>query len=238
MKKWTVTLTPVKEVKTMFTGIIEEMGKLKKIQHGTDSARLTFEAAEVLKDVRLGDSIAVNGICLTVVHFNERFFDVDVMAETLRKTNLEDLKPGDRVNLEPALRAGDRLGGHIVSGHIDGVGVITRQRREDIAVLTEIRAPAEVMRYVVKKGSTAIDGISLTVVDCTRDSFQVSLIPHTASLTTLGYKKTGARVNLEADIIGKYVERLLGLDRDDAGTPAVGSRSGLTMDYLAENGFL
>ncbi len=222
----------------MFTGIIEEMGKMKKIQHGTDSARLTLEASEVLKDVRLGDSIAVNGICLTVVHFNERFFDVDVMAETLRKTNLEGLKPGDRVNLERALRVGDRLGGHIVSGHIDGVGVITRQKREDIAVLTEIRAPAEVMKYVVKKGSVSIDGISLTVVDCTGDSFQVSLIPHTASLTTLGYKKTGDRVNLEADIIGKYVERLLGLNTGEAGTPAVSSRSSLTMDYLAENGFL
>ncbi len=222
----------------MFTGIIEEMGILKKIQHGSDSARLNIEASEVLRDVRLGDSIAVNGICLTVVHFNGRFFDVDVMAETLRKTNLEDLKPGDRVNLERALRVGDRLGGHIVSGHIDGVGVITRQQREDIAVVTDIRAPAEVMKYVVKKGSVAIDGISLTVVDCTSDSFQVSLIPHTASLTSLGYKKTGDRVNLEADIIGKYVERLLGFKKDETGPAEAGSRSRLTMDYLAENGFI
>ncbi|WP_418790471.1 riboflavin synthase [Phosphitispora sp. TUW77] len=222
----------------MFTGIIEEMGILKKIQRGADSARLTLEASEVLKDVRLGDSIAVNGICLTVVDFNERFFDADVMAETLRKTNLEDLKPGDRVNLERALKVGGRLGGHIVSGHIDGVGIITRQHKEDIAVITSIRAPAEVIKYVVKKGSVAIDGISLTVVDCTNDSFQVSLIPHTASLTTLGYKKTGDRVNLEADIIGKYVERLVGFNTDEAGSRAVSSQSKLTMDYLAEKGFL
>lgn len=217
----------------MFTGIVEEMGKLNKIQKSAKSARLTVEANAVLKDVKLGDSIAINGICLTVVQFNERLFDVDVMAETLRKTNLEELKPGDRVNLERALRVGDRLGGHIVSGHIDGVGVISRQQREDIAVVTDIRAPAEVMKYIVKKGSVAIDGISLTVTDYTDEAFQVSLIPHTASLTTLGYKKVGDRVNLEADVIGKYIERLTGFHsgkREDSG--------GVSMEYLAQNGFL
>lgn len=219
----------------MFTGIVEELGKIKKITHGADSARLTIEGEKVLTDVKLGDSIAVNGICLTVVVFNDRFFDVDVMAETLRKTNLEELKPGDRVNLERALQVGDRLGGHIVSGHIDGVGVITRQQREDIAVITEIKAPVEVMRYVVKKGSVAIDGISLTVVDCTNEAFQVSLIPHTAKLTTLGYKKQGDRVNLEADIIGKYVERLLGFG---ANTGSTGRNPGLSLDFLAQNGFV
>lgn len=219
----------------MFTGIIEEMGRIKKVRLGADSARLTIEGEVVLGDVRLGDSIAVNGICLTVVDFNERFFNVDVMAETLRKTNLEELKPGDRVNLERALRVGDRLGGHIVSGHIDGVGVISRRQREDIAVITEVRAPREVMRYVVKKGSIAIDGISLTVVDCGSEFFSVSLIPHTAGLTTLGYKKTGDRVNLESDIIGKYVERLMGLTGNDK---EAGSRGGLTIEYLAQNGFL
>ena len=223
----------------MFTGIIEEMGKLKKIQHGADSARLTIGAGQVLKDVRLGDSIAVNGICLTVVHFSDRFFDVDVMAETLRKTNLEDLKPGDKVNLELALRMGDRLGGHIVSGHIDGVGVITRQRKEDIAVVTDIRAPVEIMKYIVKKGSVAIDGISLTVADCTVESFQVSLIPHTALLTTLGLKKTGDRVNLESDIIGKYVERLMSFNSEEPKNSAGHGRgSSLTMGYLAEHGFI
>lgn len=211
------------------------MGKIKKIYRGPDSARITIEGEKVLSDVKLGDSIAVNGICLTVVVFTDRFFEVDVMAETLRKTNLAELKPGDRVNLERALRVGDRLGGHIVSGHIDGVGVISRQQREDIAVITEIKAPAEVMRYVVRKGSVAIDGISLTVVDCTDEAFQVSLIPHTAMLTTLGYKKQGDRVNLESDIIGKYVERLLGFT---ANTGPTGKSPELSLDFLAQNGFI
>lgn len=219
----------------MFTGIVEELGKINKIHHGADSARLTIKGEKVLTDVKLGDSICVNGICLTVVMFNDRFFDVDVMAETLRKTNLEELKPGDRVNLERALQVGDRLGGHIVSGHIDGVGTITRQQREDIAVITEIKAPLEVMRYVVKKGSVAIDGISLTVAECTDEAFCVSLIPHTAKLTTLGYKKQGDRVNLESDIIGKYVERLLGFA---ANTESTGRSSGVSFDFLAQNGFL
>lgn len=218
----------------MFTGIIEEMGTIKKIRHGRDSARLTIEGDIVLEDVKLGDSIAVNGICLTVVGFSEQSFDVDVMAETLRKTNLEELKPGDRVNLERALRVGDRLGGHIVSGHIDGVGTIARQQREDIAILTDIRAPSGVLKYIVKKGSVAVDGISLTVVDVTDDTFRVSLIPHTAKLTTLGYKKAGDRVNLESDIIGKYVERLLGFKGEDV----CGKSAELTLDYLAQHGFL
>jgi riboflavin synthase len=200
----------------LFTGIVEEMGQIKKIQHGADSVRLTVEGQVVLGDVKLGDSIAVNGICLTVVSFNDRFFDVDVMAETLRKTNLNELKSGDRVNLERALRVGDR-------------------QREDIAVLTTIKAPPEVMKYVVKKGSIAIDGISLTVTDCTNHNFQVSLIPHTAKLTTLGYKKTGDQVNLESDIIGKYVERLLSFKTDDKSGE---SKSSLTLEYLAEKGFL
>lgn len=218
----------------MFTGIIEEMGKIKKIHKGNDSARLTIEADVVLTDVKLGDSIAVNGICLTVVNFSRSIFDVDVMAETLRKTNLEELKPGDRVNLERALRVGDRLGGHIVSGHIDGVGVISRQQREDIAILTEIEAPPEVMKYVVTKGSVAIDGISLTVVNCTDKALVVSLIPHTAKLTTLGYKKTGDRVNLESDIIGRYVERLMGFKESESSK----SEGKMSLGFLADNGFL
>ncbi len=219
----------------MFTGIVEELGKLRKMRRGSDSARLTIEGKAVLTDVKLGDSIAVNGVCLTVVGFNDRFFEVDVMAETLRKTNLEELKPGDLVNLERALRVGDRLGGHIVSGHIDGVGEIVSQRREDIAVLTDIRAPVEVMKYVVRKGSIAVDGISLTVVDCTDDVFRVSLIPHTAEMTTLGYKRVGDRVNLESDIIGRYVERLTGFREKGR---EEGSGGGLTLDFLAEKGFL
>jgi len=219
----------------LFTGIVEELGKLRKIQRGSDSAKLTIEGSVVLNDVRLGDSIAVNGVCLTVVRYNDRFFDVEVMAETLRKTNLEELKPGDLVNLERALRVGDRLGGHIVSGHIDGVGEIVSQQREDIAILTDIRAPAGVMKYVVKKGSVAVDGISLTVVDCTDEMFRVSLIPHTARMTTLGYKKVGDRVNLESDIIGRYVERLMNFRETGRDK---GSGGPLTLDFLAEKGFL
>lgn len=218
----------------IFTGIIEELGKIKKIHKGSDSGRLTIEADVVLSDVKLGDSIAVNGICLTVVKFDRKFFDVDVMAETLRKTNLEELKPGDRVNLERALKVGDRLGGHIVSGHIDGVGIISRQQREDIAILTEIKAPEEVMKYVVTKGSIAIDGISLTVVNCTDESFVVSLIPHTAKLTTLGYKRVGDRVNLESDIIGRYVERIMGFTDNKSYKQG----DSLSLDFLAKNGFL
>lgn len=218
----------------MFTGIVEEMGKLVKVKYGSNSARLTIEGRKVLEGVRLGDSIAVNGICLTVVNFSEGFFAVDVMAETLRKTNLEDLKPGDGVNLERALMVGDRLGGHIVSGHIDGVGTIVSQVKEDIAVVTGIKAPPELMKYIIKKGSVAVDGISLTVADCSNDTFQVSLIPHTAKLTTLGYKKVGHRVNLEADIIGKYVERLLGFGRSEQ--PKEPGK--LTAEYLTEQGFI
>lgn len=219
----------------MFTGIIEELGTIRKIRHGPDSVRLTIEGREVLKDVKLGDSIAVNGICLTVVYFSDRVFDVDVMAETLRKTNLEDLKPGSPVNLERALRVGDRLGGHIVSGHIDGVGTITRRLNEDIAVVTDVTAPPEVMKYIITKGSIAVDGISLTVVDCTDHTFRVSLIPHTAKLTTLGHKKVGDRVNLESDIIGKYVERIMGFK----GSALPGnSRGAISLDFLADQGFL
>lgn len=225
----------IQEVKFLFTGIIEEMGKLKKISRGNDSVRLTISGEAVLKDAKLGESIAVNGICLTVVQFNEYSFEVDVMAETLRKTTLEELKPGSLVNLERALRVGDRLGGHIVSGHIDDIGVITGLIREDIAIIMEIKAPVEVMKYVISKGSIAVDGISLTVVDCTDEVFRVSLIPHTAKLTSVGHKKTGDRVNLESDIIGKYIERLTSFKEKPGQRPG---GSSLTLDYLAENGFL
>lgn len=217
----------------MFTGLVEELGILRNTARGTDSARLTIEARVVTENVRLGDSIAVNGVCLTVVDFDRNFFAADVMAETLAKTNLGALKPGDRVNLERALCLGDRLGGHLVSGHIDGVGKIQRMERHDIAILVTITAPAEVLKYIVKKGSVAIDGISLTVVDFNKDNFQVSLIPHTAHATTLGYKKPGDTVNLEVDIIGKYIERLVSGQREEAG-----ESQGLSLGFLAEHGFV
>ena len=175
----------------MFTGIVEELGVLKSINKTSKSARLIIEGQVVLDDVKLGDSIAVNGVCLTVTEFDARTFAVDVMAETLAKSNIGLLKPSSRVNLERALRLSDRLGGHLVSGHIDGTGSIIGQQQVEIAVVTEIKAPPQVMKYIVRKGSVAIDGISLTVVDHTEDTFRVSLIPHTAKLTTLGFKKTG-----------------------------------------------
>lgn len=217
----------------LFTGIIEEKGILRQVKYEGPSARLVLDAELVLEDVHIGDSIAVNGVCLTVVVFNRRQFEADIMPETLRKTNLGMLKAGDEVNLERALKAGSRLGGHIVSGHIDGVGTVKSLKKEGIATLFEVQAPEQVMKYVIPKGSIAIDGTSLTVVDCTRESFRVSLIPHTSILTVVGRKKAGDPVNLEADMMGKYVERILSFtkDRDE-------KESGLTMEFLAEKGFI
>lgn len=213
----------------MFTGIVEELGTVKTVTKGARSAVLKVSAATVLKDVRMGDSICVNGVCLTVVGFNSSGFSADVMAETLLRSNLGELRPGDRVNLERALKPTDRLGGHIVSGHIDGVGSIRSIRREDIANVFTIAAPEGVLRYIIEKGSIAMDGISLTVVDFAEDSFRVSIIPHTAANTTLGFKKEGAKVNLEADMIAKYVERLF---------PGAKGGPGMTRGFLAEHGFM
>ncbi|MZP29057.1 riboflavin synthase [Heliobacterium undosum] len=224
----------------MFTGIVEELGVVRAISRGARSAKIEINAKTVVEDVKLGDSIAVNGVCLTVVRFDGSGFTADVMAETIDRTALSELQPGHRVNLERAVRAGDRLGGHIVSGHIDAVGVIRGQERVDIAVVTEIAAPPELLRYVIPKGSIAIDGISLTVVDVFEAAFTVSLIPHTAGLTTLGLKKPGHKVNLEADVIGKYVERLLTgrIPSAESGrAAAAGKGSRLTREFLLENGY-
>lgn len=218
----------------MFTGLVEELGTLRAVRKGADSALLTIEAEKVLGDLKIGDSVAVNGVCLTVTTYDGKSFTADVMAETLSKSNLGDIKPGDRVNLERALRLGDRLGGHLVSGHIDGVGTIVNKERFDIAIVITVSAPREVMRYIIKKGSIAIDGTSLTVVDFAGEMFSVSLIPHTAHATTLGYKNIGQTVNLEADIIGKYIERLLSSRGDVAGE----DNPGVTMEVLMKNGFV
>jgi riboflavin synthase len=219
----------------MFTGLVEELGILRSVRKGPDSALLNVEAKNIFTDLKIGDSVAVNGVCLTVTSYEGQCFTADVMSETLAKSNLGELKSGDRVNLERALRLGDRLGGHLVSGHIDGVGTITNMERFDIATLITISAPKEVMRYIIKKGSVAVDGTSLTVVDFAGDKFTVSLIPHTAHATTLGYKKRGASVNLEADIVGKYIERLLG--SKDETVPNAGN-SGLSLEFLMKNGFV
>ncbi len=194
----------------MFTGIIEEMGSVKSLRRSGGSARLTLSALKVLEGTALGDSICVNGVCLTVVEMGSGEFSADVAVETLRVTNLGELATGSRVNLERALQLSARIGGHLVSGHVDAVGRIRERREEGNGWRVLFDAPEPVLRYVIKKGSIAIDGISLTVADVDPAGFSIAMIPHTAKLTTLGYKKAGDTVNLEADIIGKYVERLLG----------------------------
>ncbi|MGQ9533275.1 MAG: riboflavin synthase [Desulfotomaculales bacterium] len=213
----------------MFTGIVEELGTVRALVRGPASARLTVAAQKTLEGTRVGDSIAVNGACLTVTDLERGAFTADVMAETLARTNLGELRPGDQVNLERALRLGDRLGGHLVTGHVDGVGVLADRRRQDIAELVTIQAPSEVLRYLVPKGAVAVDGISLTVVDYDTGSFRVAIVPHTARHTTLGFKRPGAKVNLEADLIGKYVAKLLA---PHTRTAALDER------FLAEHGFL
>ncbi len=191
----------------MFTGLIEEIGRVQSIIKSTKSARIIINADRILKEVKLGDSISTNGVCLTVTSFTSNSFSVDVMAETMRRSNLHILSPGDEVNLERALRLGDRLGGHLVSGHIDGMGTITKYENEDNAVWVTIETSPEVLKYIVQKGSIAIDGISLTVAYVDETVFKVSIIPHTKDITTLLRKKVGDIVNLECDMIGKYIEK-------------------------------
>lgn len=197
----------------MFTGLIEETGLLGSIRRGKDSAVLTIRASTVLKDLKIGDSIAVNGVCLTVISFDTRTFCADVMHETLNRSALGQLSAGARVNLERAMPANGRFGGHIVAGHVDGMGKILRIRRDDNALWYTISAAPALLRYIVEKGSITIDGISLTVANVDAESFSVSVIPHTAAKTTLSDRRTGDFVNLETDIIGKYVECLLRADR-------------------------
>jgi len=214
----------------MFTGIIEEVGTVKAVQHSGSNSFIRIEAKKIMEDIHLGDSIAVNGVCLTVTHFDSTTFQADVMNETLSRSSLGSLRNGSPVNLERAMAAGGRFGGHIVSGHIDGTGTVSNIRNDGIAVWYTISANADILRYIVEKGSIAIDGISLTVAKVTDNSFSVSIIPHTASVTILGTKKIGDIVNLENDIVGKYVEKLM--------KPADSPQSGLNMEMLAKNGFI
>lgn len=220
----------------MFTGLIEELGRVKSLAKGAKSVRITIEAHTVLDDVNLGDSIAVNGTCLTAVAFGTDWFTADVMPETVERTVLAKLNIGDLVNLERTLKVGDRVGGHIVSGHVDGVGTILSKTPNDNAIVVKIAAGPEVMRYIVSKGSIAIDGISLTVADVETDCFTVSLIPHSAKETTLGIKDSGDSVNLEGDILGKYVEKMLGLSAENQVNRK--KSSGISTDLLLQNGFM
>ena len=216
----------------MFTGIIEEIGTVRRVVSGPKEGSLDIQAKLVLEGARIGDSIAVNGVCLTVTSLRESGFTADVMPETLRRSNLGNLRGGDSVDLERAMAADGRFGGHMVSGHIDGTGTITGLRREGIATWVNIAAPPEILRYIVEKGSIAIDGVSLTVAAVTDRDFSVSLIPHTGSQTILLQKKPGDQVNLENDIVGKYVERLL-----SPAAPEQATESRITMDFLREHGF-
>jgi riboflavin synthase len=214
----------------MFTGLIEEIGKVEAVAKLPKSARISIRAERVLEDVKLGDSISTNGVCLTVISFDKKSFTVDVMAETMGRSNLGRLTQGDEINLERALRVGDRLGGHMVSGHIDGVGHIENYEQEDNAVWITIGTSKEILRYIVQKGSIAIDGVSLTVAYIDDRVFKVSIIPHTRDATTLLRRKIGDEINLECDMIGKYIEKLLG------GTEKVTKKS-IDIDFLRENGF-
>lgn len=213
----------------MFTGLVEETGVLETVQASREGALLALRARLVTGDLQVGDSVAVNGVCLTATAVAPGRFEAAVMPETLRKTTLGKLSPGAPVNLERALALGGRLGGHLVTGHIDGVGTVAARRREGNALLFHFRAPPEVLRYVIPKGSIAVDGVSLTVAAVEGERFSVSLVPHTAAQTSLGRLEPGDAVNLEADLIGKYVEKLL--------QPRA-AEGKITMSLLQEKGFL
>ena len=215
----------------MFTGIVEEVGVIRQIRRGAHSSVLTIGAETVLSDLKIGDSVAVNGVCLTATSLGSGFFTADVMHETLRRSSLGSLTSGSRVNLERAMAANGRFGGHIVSGHIDGTGRIAATRRDDNAVWYTMETPAPLLRYIVEKGSITIDGISLTVAYVDDACFRVSIIPHTRAVTILGARKPGDIVNLENDIIGKYVEKLM------KPMETKKTDSGITEAFLLENGF-
>ena len=212
----------------MFTGIIEEVGTIRSIRRGSQSVSLEVEAQRVLEETRIGDSINTDGVCLTVAALQSIGFIVDVMPETMTRTTFNKLNPGSKVNLERALRLSDRLGGHIVSGHIDGIGRIMERRKEDNAEWFRISADNLILNYIVTKGSVAIDGISLTVINVDKRSMTIGIIPHTQTETTILQKRVEAEVNIECDILGKYVEKLIqGENRD-----------GVTLESLAKNGFI
>lgn len=222
----------------MFTGLVEEVGRLVRAARRGESMELTIEASRVLEGTKIGDSIAVSGVCLTVTSIGPSAFTADVTPQTYRHTALGDLKPGSPVNLERAMPADGRFGGHIVQGHADGTGVIVSREEEGNAVWFGFRPDDPgLMRYIVPRGSIAVDGISLTVARSDGDTFGVAIIPHTLAMTALRFKRPGDRVNLECDILGKYVEHLLAFGKQPAGKPD-GGGGGLTEALLRENGFI
>lgn len=217
----------------MFTGIVEEIGIIQGIKKGEKSSILLIKANMVLEQTVLGHSICTNGVCLTVTSLNGSTFEADVMAETLRRSNLGKLSVGSKVNLERALSVESRLGGHIVSGHIDGTGEVISFVKEDNAIWVTVKSTPDILKYVVEKGSITIDGISLTVAYVDEKTFKVSIIPHTAKESTILNKKIGDAVNLECDVIGKYVEKLLGL-----GKKVNEKKNSISEDFLVSNGFM
>jgi riboflavin synthase len=215
----------------MFTGIIEGLGRIAAIRPSGQGKRLSVEADFDLSGIKIGDSLSVSGACLTAVQITARRFDVDVSPETLARTTLGAARVGERVNLERALRLSDRIDGHLVSGHIDDTGVIDGREAAGNAVIVAVAVPVALTRYMIVKGSVAVDGISLTINSLEPDHFSVSIIPHTAELTTIGFKRKGERVNIETDMIGKYVEKFLS-GRTDSPRP------GVTIDLLAKAGYI
>ena len=220
----------------MFTGLVEELGTILSVSSGSKSSVLIVKANKVLEDVKIGDSISTNGVCLTVTHFTKDSFTVDVMPETIQRSNLKYVKSGSIVNLERALRVGDRLGGHMVSGHIDGLGTVKSIKRDDNAIWYTIEAAPCILKYIIEKGSVALDGISLTVAMCDMGQFKVSIIPHTHSVTTLAQRKIGDQINVECDAFGKYVERISAFGNID--NRMQNDTSKIDMDFLRNNGFL
>lgn len=221
----------------MFTGIIEGLGTINAIRPAGQGKRLTIEADFALDQTKPGDSIAVNGACLTVVKISAKQFEVDLSPETLATSTFDKARRGDRLNLERAMRLSDRIDGHLVSGHVDGLGIIQQQEKRGNAVIMSISVPGALTRYMIRKGSVAVDGISLTINSCDAGSFAVSIIPHTAGITTVGMKKKGDAVNIETDMIGKYVERFVqGELMTDS--EKMTTSPGIDMELLAKSGFL
>jgi riboflavin synthase len=221
----------------MFTGIIEGFGTLRAIKPAGLGTRLTIDSDFDLDGTKIGDSIAINGACLTAVIIDGRRFEVDVAPETISLTTFSEAKIGDRVNMERALRLSDRLDGHLVSGHIDGTGIIKSKKNLSNAVIVSIEVSQGLSRYMIHKGSVAIDGISLTINKSDANTIELSIIPHTAKLTTIGFKKSGDIVNIETDMIGKYVERFIS-NRFDNDNQRTNGESSIDLQFLSETGFL
>lgn len=221
-----------KEGVSLFTGIVEEVGRILKIEEGKDFLHITIEGSKVLNPLNIGESVAVNGVCLTVTSFNSNSFTADVMTETLNKSSLGTLSKGSLVNLERAVTLNKPLGGHIVSGHIDGTGEIINMKKEGIATLLEIKAKENLLKYMIPKGSVALDGVSLTLVDIKGKSFTVSLIPHTIEETILVNKNIGDIINIECDVLGKYIYKFMYLKKEEA------LKNNISLDFLSKTGFL